>query len=380
MQRKAILLTVTVTLACAPELDDSDLLDDGINLGETDGSDGAAPDDDDEGDSDDAGDPEDEEDEGGDGDGDPDAQEEDDTCVSVSEAADVLQVPADIVFIVDNSGSMDEEAVFVQTQMNGFSAQIQMSGVDHHVVLISSYPGEDNGICIEPPLGSGGCPDADDNLPVYRHVDEKVGSHNPLAKLIATQSQWKDSIRPDAKKHIVVVSDDESELPLQLFADQFEALDPSYEAFVFHAIVCLSECPASANVGQTYIDLVNQTGGVLGDLCQQDFQTVFDEVANAVIQGVPLSCQFDIPPPPMGMTLEPDLVNVELDDGKGTLEVIPRVVDLDDCMNHPEGWYYDDPLDPTQILLCPQSCTKAQGYDMGSINVQFGCDTYVPIG
>jgi hypothetical protein len=333
----------------------------------------------DDGDDDGEGDPGD----GGDGDGDPgndpDAEEDPEPCASVSEAADFAAVPADIIFIVDNSGSMDEETQFVQAQMNGFAAQIEMSGVDHHVVLISSYPNEeDNGICIDPPLGSGSCPNDDNNLPVYRHVEEKIGSHNALAKLISTEQEWKDSIRPDSVKHIVVVSDDESELSANSFKNQFAALDPSYESYVFHAIVCPWDCPESAAIGETYIDLVDQTGGVLGDLCAQDFQTVFDELADAVIQGVPLSCQFDIPPPPMGMNLDPHKVNVELDDGNGTLEEVPRVMDLADCMNHPEGWYYDDPVNPVQIFLCPQTCAKAQGYAMGTINVLFGCDTYVP--
>jgi hypothetical protein len=266
--------------------------------------------------------------------------------------------------------------------MNGFSAQIQMSGIDHHVVLISSYPGfgNGNGICIEPPLGGGGCPVDDNNLPVYRHVDKKVGSHNAFAKLISTHNQWKDSIRPNSVKHIVVVSDDESEIALDVFENQFKALDPSYDDFIFHAIVCAWDCPESATIGQIYIDLVNQTGGVLGDLCDQDFQTVFDELAKAVIQAVPLSCHFDIPPPPMGMILDFNLVNVELDDGNNNLEAIPRVDDFAACMNYPEGWYYDDPVNPVQIYLCPQTCAKAQSYEMGSINVAFGCETNEPVG
>jgi hypothetical protein len=339
----------------------------------------------DSGDGDDGDDGEGDPSEGGDGDGDPgndpDAEEDPEACASVSEAADLAVVPADIIFIVDNSGSMDEETLFVQTQMNGFSAQIEMSGIDHHVVLISAYPGQpgnDNGICIEAPLGGGSCPEDDNNLPVYRHVDQKVGSHNALAKLISTELAWKNSIRPDSMKHIVVVSDDESELDANSFKNQFAALDPSYESYVFHAIVCPWDCPESAGVGETYIDLVDQTGGVLGDLCAQDFQVVFDALADAVIQGIPLSCQFDIPPPPMGMNLDPDKVNVELDDGNGSLDEVPRVMDLADCMNHPDGWYYDDPVNPVQIFLCPQTCTKAQGYEMGTINVLFGCDTYVP--
>jgi hypothetical protein len=374
MQRDALLLTLMFTLgtlACGE--DPETAADEGIVLGGTDETSGAEPDGAAEDDDGDEGSPS-----GGDGDGDPDAEEQDEGCASVSEAAEVKAAPVDIIFVVDNSGSMTDEAEFVRTQMNGFSDQIQMSGIDHHVVLLSSYPDEGNGICLDPPLGGGNCPADDNNLPIYRHVDLKIGSHNALIHLVATQLEWKDSIRPEAMKHIVVVSDDESELPHQIFDTLFSGLDPSYDSYVFHSIVCLSDCSEAANIGQTYIELTDQTGGVLGDLCLQDFQTVFDEIAKSVIQSVPLSCQFDIPTPPEGMALDPDLVNVELGDGNN-LEVIPRVDDIVDCMNHPDGWYYDDPLEPSEIRLCPQTCESAQGYEQGTINVQFGCDTYVPI-
>src|SRR5690606_32808796 len=148
---------------------------------------------------------------------------------------------------------------------------------------------------------------------------------------------------------IVVVSDDESDLDADDFHADFQAL--GYQNYMVHAIVCPWDCPQAADIGQVYMDLVDQTGGVLGDLCTQDFQPVFDELADAVIQGVPVACQFDIPEPPMGETLDPDLVNVELDDGNNNLEVIPRVDGVADCGNVPEGWYYDDPVNPQQIFL-----------------------------
>ena len=348
---------------------------DGMGDGDGDGP-GDGDGDGDPGDGDGDGDPGD-----GDGDGDGDGEPGDgdgEACASVSENANFVEVPADIIFIVDNSGSMDAEAGFVQAEMNGFSAQISNSGIDHHVVLLSSYPGDGNGICIDPPLGGGGCNNDDNNLPVYRHVDERIGSSNALSKLIQFHNEWAPSIRPDSVKHIVVVSDDESNISANSFNNQFLALDPSYDPYIFHAIVCPYDCPESADVGDRYMDLVDSTGGVLGDLCLQDFQTVFDELADAVIQGVPVSCQFDIPEPPMGMNLDPNLVNVELDDGNNNTQEIPRVTDLADCMNYPDGWYYDDPVNPMQIFLCPQTCETAQSYPMGSVNVLFGCETIVP--
>jgi hypothetical protein len=45
-------------------------------------------------------------------------------------------VPADIIFAIDSSGSMDEEIAFVQTHMNAFSQQIVAAGIDARVILI----------------------------------------------------------------------------------------------------------------------------------------------------------------------------------------------------------------------------------------------------
>jgi hypothetical protein len=312
---------------------------------------------------------------GGDGDGDGDGDE---TCASVSTSTSFIEVPADIIFVVDNSGSMSEEAEFVQDQMNGFSAQIEQSGVDAHVVLISSYPDHGNGICIDPPLGSGGCPDEDENLDDFRHVDVIVGSHDALLRLISTQPDWQPSIRPDSVKHIVVVSDDESNLSVGMFDQAFTALDPSYAGYVFHAIVCQWDCPESADIGQVYIDLAAQTGGVLGDLCGQEFQSVFDELAAAVIEGTPVACALALPEPPPGLELDPDAVVVEIDDGQGNVESIPRLAGPSDCEDHPSGWYYDDPDQPEQIVLCPQTCAQAQGYTLGAVNVAFACNSLVP--
>jgi hypothetical protein len=89
-----------------------------------------------------------------------------------------------------------------QSNMNVFSNKIIQSGVDAHVVLISN-----NDICINAPLGSGQCPN-DTNPPKYLHVNVGVGSNDALAKILSTHEQWKDAMRPDGKKHVIVVSDD----------------------------------------------------------------------------------------------------------------------------------------------------------------------------
>ena len=36
---------------------------------------------------------------------------------------------------------------------------------------------------------------------------------------------------------------------------------------------------------------------------------------------------------------------------------------------------YDNPTAPTEILLCPNDCTRVDGDATGSVDIQLGCQT-----
>lgn len=299
-------------------------------------------------------------------------------CAAVNKEAKLVPLPADIIFIVDNSGSMSFEAGEVQDNLNNFSNQIALSGVDAQVVLISSYPGDGNGICIDAPLGNGGCPDDDTNLPDFLHVDIRVGSHDAWEVLIDSAADWSGSIRKQSSKHVVVISDDDPDISDDQFDTDFLALDPNYAGYFHHSVVSHSDCETAASIGQDYIDLSIATGGIAADLCDQDFQAVFDALTTAVLDGTEVACEFAIPEPPAGEVLDPEEVNVEIGPAMGPLDAIPRVNDISECADVPDGWYYDDPVDPTMIFLCAQTCETIQGMKDGTINIGFGCETILP--
>lgn len=323
---------------------------------------------------------------GGGSSGSPMADDTSSECAGLSVPSEVELQPADIIFIVDNSGSMQFEASSVQQNMNAFSSQIFLANLDVRVVLLSSYPDDGEGICIDQPLGSGGCPTTDDNPPGFTHVPmSKIDSNNPLDRLIELWPTFMDVMRPEAAKHVVVVSDDNSDMNAATFTQMFTALDPANVGFTFHGIVadadpvtsCFNSnpcCAISAAPGVVYLNLIQQTGGVFGNLCEQQFQPIFDQLAMEVIAGATIACAFDIPPPPEGEEFDPDKVNVAFDSAVGTLD-IGRVDDPADCPNVVDGWYYDDPDNPTQVVLCDQTCTKIQGFQDASVSVTFGCAT-----
>ena len=306
-------------------------------------------------------------------------------CAEVSDMAMVGVQPADILFVVDNSGSMGFEALSVQNNMNAFSTQIFLANIDARVALISADSTDDEGICVGQPLGTGNCP-GDDNPPGYMHIVDGVGSNDALDKIIQHYDSWSTIFRPTAAKHVVVVSDDDASMDAGTFDTMFRALDPSLEDYTFHAIAspegvaiaCVlmtSCCLTAADAGEEYLALTNMTGGVFGNLCDQDFQPVFDQISQAVVTGATLACEYDILAPPDGEDFDPDEVNVEFDDGAGGGLDIGRVEDPAECANVSHGWYYDDPENPTSIVVCPQTCTQIQGFNMASVSIKFGCAT-----
>ncbi|HEX2736061.1 MAG TPA: hypothetical protein VHM70_30885 [Polyangiaceae bacterium] len=341
-------------------------------------------------------------------------------------SVDITSVqPADIIFVIDTSGSMGTETDFVQANMNAFSQQIIDSGIDVHVILIANplpeemadtpapaaapsasstampaasapaastgggfggggfggggFMFQQYGICIDAPLGSGSCP-ADENLPIYRHVTQNVRSHDALNLVINTFPQWQDQLRPEASKSFVVVSDDDAtEAPnnnADAFTTALQGLSADlFTSFSFNGIFCGRDCaPDSAAIGAVYQALVAKTEGVSGELCDQDFQPVFDRLAKQIIEqaGTQIACEWELPSPPEGQTFSTDLVEVSRTTDTGGTTAFQQVNSEAEC--GPTSWYFDDPLNPTRVLACPDTCAAMQAEGSGRIDVSFSCE------
>ncbi|MBN2530005.1 MAG: hypothetical protein JXR76_26685 [Deltaproteobacteria bacterium] len=346
-------------------------------------------------------------------------------CAAVAEDAENTREPADIIFVIDNSKSLYDEIEMVRANMNDFSERIMNSGIDPQIVMISCLPGDcgnrggvSYGICIDPPLGAeDGCqyvsdtPDTEDpkepvtpdsNLPRYKHLSVRVPSMKELEWLVTTyednngltEAGWHDMIRDDSMKHIVVVSDDGDQTTAEQFNESFQALSPLLGNYLFHGIFAFApkdEAPADSQCStyaapsspdaippiywDTYSNLVAMTGGVSGDLCEQDFNPVFEALGSSVIASSKINCEWEIPAPPTGETLDAGLVNVEFSSQITAPYVIGNIPAADRCADVEHGWYYDNPAAPTQIKVCPNTCTWFQSEADAHLTIQFGCET-----
>ncbi len=107
-----------------------------------------------------------------------------------------------------------------------------------------------------------------------------------------------------------------------------------------------------------------------------------DDVTGAMLRaldgirgGAPLQCEFRVPRPEAGQTLDMGLVNVRYVDSEDDEHDIYFASGADDCDPEQGGWYYDDPAQPTRLVLCPATCDQITGDALGVLGVAYGCST-----
>lgn len=293
--------------------------------------------------------------------------------------------PADIVWVVDTSGSMSDEAARVQENMQTFATQIGSVGIDWHVVMISTQAF----VNVPEPLASD---------PRYLLLDRDVSSNEPLQALLDEFPRYSGFLRRGALLHFVAVTDDESNLSWESFRDQMRR--NIGRNFVFHTISSELAGPPSfmypdgqpcttssgfppegaAAPGIEYWDLAAATGGLTFSICTPaaEWSALFDRLTAAIAVPMTIPCEYAIPDPPPGETLDFGLVNVRFETSPGgASQVFPYVGTPDGADCSTAGWYYDDTDAPTRIILCPNACTVVSGAPEGRVDVELGCETTI---
>lgn len=301
------------------------------------------------------------------------------TCAAKSFAAEPSIAPVDIIWVVDSSGSMDNEAKRVQDNLNAFSTDIGKVGIDYHVVMITSSAF----VKVPPPLGTS---------PRYKFIDRDVGSKEPLQALLDEFPKYSGFLRPFAITHLVGVTDDESSIKAPDFYAQMST--KLGHGFTFHAIASEKVAPTFTNPegacttsggfppegaaapGIQYYSLADATKGLKFSICTSDWSALFKSLTAAVAVAAKLPCVFTLPTPASG-EIDPAKVNVQYSKGgSGSPETLVYVTNKEGCMGG-SGWYYDDPAKPTVAVLCDATCKTVSADKAGRIDVALGCATKI---
>ncbi|MES1173387.1 MAG: vWA domain-containing protein [Myxococcales bacterium] len=150
---------------------------------------------------------------------------------------------------------------------------------------------------------------------------------------------------------------------LVLAKESFEG-KPSIPVFVIGVGEELTALNAIAEAGGTKSAAVIAT---TGNVTEAFLAALYD------IRKSALSCNYDIPAPKSG-DIDYTAVNVTFKEGSSKPSTFFYVKAAADCELQPEqGWYYDDPKKPTQVVLCPKTCERVSAASDAKMDVAFGC-------
>ncbi len=372
----------------------------------------------------------------------------DDSCAQSSSEATLINRPVDIVFVIDNSGSMSAEIAEVEKQINlNFANIINAANppIDYRVIMVSGFgSSSSNRICVAQPLG--GIPDANsdghcDSVPSqpvntanFFHHSESVSSHNSLCELLEQLTTaddyglqpngYQDVLRLEAFKFFAVITDDGVSCSYggnsfndgnnvsggQTAGQNWDTALLNFSAahfgtaeernYSFWSIIALApfnpdpnngkpygdphppddqiapiitaECtPSAVDPGTGYQQLSIMTGGYRYPTCGLDYTDIFTLMAHGVIEGAQVACEFEIPDPPPGETLDLETVQVEYSSGDTVVTTFSQVASLAECTA--TSFYIEGNL----IKLCPEACDTVQQDEDAKINILFGCELVV---
>ena len=314
------------------------------------------------------------------------------TCAATSTKAEKASV--DVVFVIDDSGSMTEEMTQIKTNVNTFATKIGQTGLDYRVIFIVRKGSSGNTICVPAPLAAAGCAN---NPPRFYHVDQDVQSDDALELILATYDSssptlaWNKYLRLEAFKIFILVSDDDagnygSPVRAAQFDPQLLAKAPAgmfgtaqKRKYIFDSIVGWDQgtpqlsgtsCSSAVNNGAEYQKLSQLTGGLIDSVCKTDYSGVLDNLAKGI--ATRLACEFALPKPDAG-TLDPSTVVIQFTPSNSPQMALTQVTDASKCGQVPNAWFYDDNTNPTKIVLCQTTCTTVSGDEAGKIDMLLGC-------
>lgn len=124
------------------------------------------------------------------------------------------------------------------------------------------------------------------------------------------------------------------------------------------------------NPGIGYQELSRMTGGLRYSNClNDDFDAIFNAIAEGVIEGARASCEYDVPVPTGGI-IDPSQTQVAYLPGAGAAVSLPRA-DSETACDAGGGFYFNAGLD--KIFLCPATCTVVQEDLDARVSIDFGC-------
>ena len=297
-------------------------------------------------------------------------------------------LPLDIYIMFDQSGSMINDVggvtrmVAVQQATREFLRDPASAGIGVGIGYFGYQPiGETR--CEDAHYASPAVPVSVDHEPVIQSLDAREPTgETPTASALrgacTYASDWKRQ-HPGRGVVILLVTDGKPEAPVSCASG---GCCPTIDDAEAAALACSNQAP---NV-PTYVlgvgpelDLLNRIATAGGT--KRAYLVGNEDVAANVLAALStirgdaaIPCTLEIPEPPRGDTI--DLAAVNLFAGLSGVECLSPIYHVTDAMGCGQdgGWYYDDPVAPSAVELCPASC-ESVSRPGSRLRFSIGCAT-----
>lgn len=195
---------------------------------------------------------------------------------SFSSSVSTSKAPVDLIWVIDNSGSMREEAAHVRENLQSF-LESTSNEADLNFKLISSKGNYQTRTQIPSDLL------AYDN---YSQINRWVNSHDSLGIVIneLMGNNFTNFFRENTLKYFVFVTDDDSNIYGENFLESIKLQFPNSPIKVSGFLGQGSDkSPCQARTGLEYAYLASETGGFNFNICESDWSESFSKLSENII-------------------------------------------------------------------------------------------------
>ncbi|MEZ4319906.1 MAG: hypothetical protein R3F61_20515 [Myxococcota bacterium] len=264
--------------------------------------------------------------------------------IQTDRVVQVTEPAVDVLFVVDNSCSMDAEQNALANNFPVFLDYFEGSGLDWHIGVVSTDMDDPDhsgklrqaaGVRYlerETPnpevlfqqmavMGTGGASDEKGRAAVYTALELRRDGPRNVG-----------FYREDASLHLVFISDEDDHsaanpIARQEFGEWLRDLKYAPDLVHSHGIIWVpgQPCADAFEPGTAYANYAQWTGGILFDICEDDWNPFMDELG---LQTTGLKREFFLSKIPV---LDPWTLDVKVEIDQGP-DLPPNIIGFDSCM------------------------------------------------
>ena len=296
-------------------------------------------------------------------------------CATSTAAA--VAKPVVLVFAYDQSGSMAGSSKWTSAgaAMKSFFESSSSAGISASLTFFPKY---DAGFCdtteyTVPDVSVTSLPSPMFGAAIDATAPRPGQGGTPTVAALTGAMGYAQTLRStsasDSSFALVMVTDGIPEVcsdkgdvgPASLVAALNSGSVPTYVVGVGDSLANLNQIAFAGGTKQAFIVSTSNPQQTQADL----------SAAIKTIKTSALTCDYKIPSPPSGQTLDPTKVNVQYTPTGGAAAVIA----YDPTCASGVGWHYDNETSPTRVIACDTTCDSIKG-DAGKVDLVFGCTTH----